>query len=160
MQNKRNKKKEQKLTDHDIEMKIIFICVVAIWGFDAVCVCQQQSINQNCKQDTKGLSVKCQMNYWGRQIKAERRCHLWPHYGNSTIYCPECGCCMFSNDIWAKMIEVSSAENSDWFSFTWMLENINARHYIWPYNEHHVINVSPGAVCKHSPKLFMGKMDI
>lgn len=30
MQNKRNKKKEQKLTDHDIEMKIIFICVVAI----------------------------------------------------------------------------------------------------------------------------------
>lgn len=27
MQNKRNKKKEQKLNDHDIEMKIIIICV-------------------------------------------------------------------------------------------------------------------------------------
>jgi len=27
-------------------------------------------------------------------------------------------CCMFGNDICAKMIEVLSAEKSDWFSFT------------------------------------------
>ncbi len=43
MQDKRNKKKEQKSNDHDIEIKIIIM--VAKWGFDAVCVCQQQFIN-------------------------------------------------------------------------------------------------------------------
>lgn len=88
------------------EMKF-FICVMAIWGFDAVCVYQQQSINRNCMQNR--LSLECRMNYWGRQINVERRCHLWPHYGNFTIYCPTIPacCCMFSSGIWSKMNEKS-----------------------------------------------------